>query len=488
MKKLLIILAFAFLPAVAGSFALHASVLAEDCMHDPIYERDWNAEITTGMRVRDIPCMESSVVLTTVPVGQVVHVIAETDGYYKIETKEGIIGWSGQWLLEPTYKSFTLNAPEEPKESLYDVVGHQFETAVMYLKNNGIIEGYSDGTFKPEQTVNRAEFTKIIIEAKLGANPTTYATGCFPDVQKTDWFAGYVCYAKQNGIIDGYSDGFFRPSNTINLAEAAKILVNTLDVEKPSVVSNIWYQVFIEAMQNKSFLPNTFSAIDQTVNRGEMAEMVWRIKENVHTQPFAQFQFQETQPSTPADPGALSSCSDANLPSSIDMSEVRDEWLVWYNSVRDQSGLHAYSYNDSLNYSATVWSEYSDSIGTMSHDRPGQSATGDYDYTLITQWFTDLGITFANQSGVTYSENVGWGTYKCSDTDCTDELLASARVIFDAFMAEKGTSYTGHYDSVMNKYFKEIGLGFSVNPEAERMYLTVHYAVELATNPGDVCE
>ncbi len=484
MKKLLIILALAFLPAVVGSFALSATgAFAEDCMHDPIYERDWNAEITTGMRVRDIPCMETSVVLTTVPVGEVVKVIAETDGYYKVRLKDGTEGWSGQWLLAPTSKPFNQEVPQEP---LYDVVGHQFETAVRYLKDNGIIEGYSDGTYQPSKSVNRAEFTKIIVEAKLGENPTTYATGCFSDVSSHEWYASYVCYAKNNGIIDGYSDGYFRPGNTINLAEAAKILVNTLDVEKPSIVSNIWYQVFIEAMQNKSFLPDTFSAIDQTVNRGEMAEMVWRIKESIHTQSFAQFQFQETQPSTPVDPGALSSCSDANLPSSIDMSEVREEWLAWYNTARDQEGLHAYSYNDSLNYSSTVWSEYSRDAGVMSHNRPGQ--TDYYDYSIITQWFADLGITFENHSGVTYSENIGYGTYRCSDSDCTQELIDSSKFIFDAYMEEKGTPYTGHYDSVMNKYFNEIGLGYAIDTEKEVMYLTVHYATELSTHPADVCE
>lgn len=460
--------------------------LAGDCFSDPIYDRDWNGEVTTGMFVRDVACMEGSSIITTVSVGQVVHVIAETDGWYKVQTADNVVGWSGQWLLEPTYKQFTLNTPEEPKESLYDVVDHQFETAVIYLKDNGIIEGYSDGTYQPSKSVNRAEFTKIIVEAKLGANPTTYATGCFPDVQKTDWFASYVCYAKQNGIIGGYPDGYFRPANTINLAEAAKILVNTLNVEKPSVTSSVWYQVFIEAMQNKSFLPNTFKEIDQTVNRGEMAEMVWRIKENVVTQPFTQFEFQESIPDNPIDSGDLNSCSDKNLPSTIDMGRVRDEWLTWYNSARDQFGFHAYSYNDYLNYSATEWSEYSRDIGVMSHNRPGQ--TDFYDYSIITQWFEDLGITFSSISGVTYSENIGYGTYSCNEADCTQELIDSSRFIFDAYMAEKGTSYTGHYDSVMNKYFNEIGLGYAIDSAKEVMYLTVHYATALASNPADVCE
>ncbi|MBN2086912.1 S-layer homology domain-containing protein [Candidatus Peregrinibacteria bacterium] len=475
------------IPFLFSFFIFTSVTLAGDCFSDPIYERDWNAVITTGMRVRDVACMEGSTVLTTVPVGHVVHVIAETDGWYKVQTADGTVGWSGQWLLEPTNKPFNTVSPTTPaptNEPLYDIVGNQFETAIRYLKEKNIIEGYSDGSYKPSKSVNRAEFTKIIVEAKLASNPVSSASNCFPDVKSSDWFAGYVCYAKNNGIIGGYPDGYFRPAETINLAEAAKILVNTLNVSKSSTESSVWYKVFIEALQNKSYIPNTFQSISQKVNRGEMAEMIWRIKENVYSQPFATFDIQE--PSASDNSGALMSCADSNIPSSVDMEAVRTKWLQLYNNARAQQGLSAYSYNDYLNRSATVWSEYMNDTNTMSHKRPGQ--TNYYDYSIITKWFADLGLTFANNYGVTYSENIGYGTYRCSDSDCTQEMIDAIEPIFNAYMAERGTGYTAHYDSVMNKYFKIIGLGISVNTSKEVMYLTVHYGTELTSNPGSVCE
>jgi uncharacterized protein YkwD len=471
----LVLFLFAILLIIPISFA-------EDCMHDPIYERNWNAEITTGMRVRDIPCMETSVILTTVPVGEVVKVIAETDGYYKVRLKNGTEGWSGQWLLTATSKPFNEEVPPEP---LYDVVGHDYETAIRYLGDNEIIEGYPDGSYKPNQTVNRAEFTKIIVEAKLGSNPTASASNCFPDVPSNEWYASYVCYAKNAGIIGGYPDGYFRPSNTINLAEAAKILVNTLNVDKPNIESSIWYREYVEAMQNNSYLPNTFKAIDQTVNRGEMAEMVWRIKENIKTQPFAQFEFAEV-PTESSSPGAFSSCADANLPSTISMSQVRQTWLDWYNDARAELGLHGYVYNDHLNKSAIIWSEYMRDADEMSHIRPGQ--TDSYDYSIITDWFADLGLAFKNVSGVTYSENIGYGTYRCNDSDCTQELIDSIENIFNGYMAEKETSYTDHYDSVTNVYFNEIGMGIAIDSLKEVMYITVHYGTELSSHPVGVCD
>ena len=458
-------------------------VRAEDCMHDPINEVSWNGEVTIGMRVRDIPCMETSTVLATVPVGEVVKVIAETDGYYKVQLSDGTEGWSGQQLLKATDKPFTLDTPAAPKEPLYDVVGHAYETAIRYLYDNSIIQGYADGSYKPDQTVNRAEFTKIIVGAKLGNNPTSSASNCFPDVKSSEWYASYVCYAKNAGIIGGYPDGTFKPSNTINLAEAAKILVNTLDVEKPSTESSLWYRVYIEALQNESYIPSSFTSVSKSVTRGEMAEMIWRIKENMQSQPSAQLQFTEE---TSNDSSTLISCADASIPSNIDMSQVRQTWLDWYNGVRADAGLSAYTYNSYLNDSATTWSEYMKSTGSMSHMRPGQ--TSYYDYAKITDWFKNLGLTFNNEHGVTYSENIGAGTYRCSSSDCTQTLINAIKNIFDGYMAEKGTSYTAHYDSVMNKYFKEIGLGISIDTSKEWFYLTVHYTVGLASHPGEMCD
>ena len=81
--------------------------------------------------------------------------------------------------------------------------------------------------------------------------------------------------------------------------------------------------------------------------------------------------------------------------------------------------------------------------------------------------------------GVTYSENIGYGPFNCSESDCTDELIANIRSTFDFYMSEKDQSYRPHYNSVMNAYFKEIGLGITIDESQNRYYLTVHYGTEL---------
>jgi uncharacterized protein YgiM (DUF1202 family) len=269
------------------------STKAEDCMQDPVYDVNWNAEVTTGVRLRDIPCMETSKVLATAPVGEVLHVIAETDGYYKVERKDGTVGWIGQWLVAKTDKSFSKDSVS--KEPLFDVVGHAYETAIRYLANKKIVQGYADGSFLPNNTVNRAEFVKIIVGAVYGYDPNKDPSGydiysgvSFTDLTPKAWYIPYLCVAMEKNIISGYPDGTFRPASQINLAEASKILVNAFELTQSECKGCAWYVPYIKALQSQSYIPSTLKIFNQNVKRGEMAELIWRIMEKINNKPFSQ--------------------------------------------------------------------------------------------------------------------------------------------------------------------------------------------------------
>lgn len=88
--------------AMAAFLVSAVPVLASsECGVDPVYDRNTGGTVTTGARVRDIACMEGSAVLTTIPVGERVTIIGETDGWWKVRTASGIVGWVGQWLISP---------------------------------------------------------------------------------------------------------------------------------------------------------------------------------------------------------------------------------------------------------------------------------------------------------------------------------------------------------------------------------------------------
>ncbi|OGJ61098.1 hypothetical protein A3C52_02520 [Candidatus Peribacteria bacterium RIFCSPHIGHO2_02_FULL_51_15] len=106
----------------------------------------------------------------------------------------------------------------------------QLRRRVVYTAlHHRIVEGYSDGTFKPDDPVNRAEAVKILLEGSMLPRVTeTGASIVFPDVNQTDWFIPYLSNAAERGIVTGYEDGLFRPANFITRAEAAAIIERTL--------------------------------------------------------------------------------------------------------------------------------------------------------------------------------------------------------------------------------------------------------------------
>ncbi len=158
-----------------------------------------------------------------------------------------------------------------------DVPGtHPNIDAINYILAQGIVKGYPDGSFKPDNAINRAEFTKIIIEAYFQGQAT--GSDCFPDVG-TEWFAKYVCFAKARNIISGNPDGNFIPANDINFAEVSKILANANgSVVTAPAIPAIWYKPYVEKLAEANAIPTSITSFGQKVTRGEMAEVIYRLK------------------------------------------------------------------------------------------------------------------------------------------------------------------------------------------------------------------
>ena len=156
---------------------------------------------------------------------------------------------------------------------------HVNSEAIKILKDDGIIEGYPNGDYEPYSKINRAEFTKILVGA-ITDNPT--GSNCFPDVHE-EWFAPFVCEAKNRNIIEGYPDGTYKPAEEINFSEASKIIANTFDLEEGTTTSDPerWYKEFVTAMEAEKAIPLSIDFFDEDVTRDEMAEMIWRLKDEV---------------------------------------------------------------------------------------------------------------------------------------------------------------------------------------------------------------
>lgn len=162
---------------------------------------------------------------------------------------------------------------------LQDARGTKASLAVQFLAEQGIIEGYRDGTFKPDQAINRAEFLKLVLEASDQTIQKCEGEPGYSDVERSDWWADIICTATALEIVEGYPDGSFKPSETINLAEGSKIVAKANKLEtKTTKATEVWYQPFIRALQLNKVVANSLQAVTQAVNRGEMAQMVWGLR------------------------------------------------------------------------------------------------------------------------------------------------------------------------------------------------------------------
>lgn len=122
-----------------------------------------------------------------------------------------------------------------------DVEGTDYADAVARLAALDIIVGYEDGTFKPDNSITRAEFAAIAIRA-LGMEDIAVDSvdnTKFADVRGTHWASGYVNLATAQGIIVGYPDGTFKPEAQVTYSEAVAMLVRLLGYE-PALNSNVW--------------------------------------------------------------------------------------------------------------------------------------------------------------------------------------------------------------------------------------------------------
>lgn len=158
--------------------------------------------------------------------------------------------------------------------------------AVIYLYKIGVIQGYSDGTFQPTKTVNRAELLKILIEGQGITPDEDVYKDCFPDVTD-DWYAKYVCYAKEEGWVQGYPDNTFKPADTVNKVEAIKMLLNSqgLEVEEPSeapytdVTTDQWFASFVAKAKELGILEEEGDVFepDGDMARGGICENLYRL-------------------------------------------------------------------------------------------------------------------------------------------------------------------------------------------------------------------
>jgi hypothetical protein len=166
--------------------------------------------------------------------------------------------------------SFAFAAP-----AFSDVDDEDVLAAVKRLNAFGIVDGYDDGSYKPEKSITRAEFAKLLVVALGLGNAAEAAKGSsqFVDVNGDEWFAGYVNVAAGQGILKGYPDGTFGSNNKVKYSEAVTMLVRALGY-KDEFLPGSWPGNYVAKAADLDITDDVKFVPDGFANRGAVAVML----------------------------------------------------------------------------------------------------------------------------------------------------------------------------------------------------------------------
>jgi hypothetical protein len=194
----------------------------------------------------------------------------------------------------PASKPAIPGSPTAPAASPFlDVpADHPNFRAILDLYERRIVEGYADGSFRPDAKITRPEFVKIALGASKCfdcSSPTDSqkeefgGVRPFPDVNLPAWYYYCVAIAKKIGMVTGYGDGTFRPDRFITRAEAVAVLIRQSGIgltEMPEgalfdVPEFAWYKDFVYTGMQIGLIPNRLGFVfpDEEITRGEFAFM-----------------------------------------------------------------------------------------------------------------------------------------------------------------------------------------------------------------------
>ena len=156
-----------------------------------------------------------------------------------------------------------------------DITDNYTATAVETLRLMGVLDGYGDGTFRPNAVLTRAQFCKMAVYAMDGSSELgRYSTvTIFPDVKPSLWAASYINMAAKKGVIAGFADGKFKPNQTVTAGQAVTILMRGLGY-KDENMGGVWPQGYMAEAQTCGLLKSTgITSAYSALTRGQAAKL-----------------------------------------------------------------------------------------------------------------------------------------------------------------------------------------------------------------------
>ncbi|WP_399629251.1 S-layer homology domain-containing protein [Sporosarcina sp. SG10008] len=167
-----------------------------------------------------------------------------------------------------------------------DIESHHFYESVRSLASRGIVKGFADGTFKPNQSVTRGQIASVLAQT-IGLDTKNVKNPGFKDLKVTDPHYGSIAALVEAGIVKGYDDKTFKPGGSLTRAHIAKMISIGFNLEEAKLTNSPfkdvkaehWFADYVQALITNEITtgttPTTFEP-NAFVTRGQMASLIVR--------------------------------------------------------------------------------------------------------------------------------------------------------------------------------------------------------------------
>jgi hypothetical protein len=326
---------------------------------------------------------------------------------------------------------------------------------IIYLYDRGILQGHPDNTIKSNDPLLRAEVVTIF--ARYFDFEPVFDPNCsFSDVDPGVWYAGYVSALCNEGLIQGYPDGTFQAANNLTRAEAFAILVRGLGVENSIVVSNVqsdvdpneWYAPYAQFAKDHNLFDGSQIAFDagNLYTRKD-------IFENMYRQTRLD-ELGETYYTSALDPTIISNITNKSSNVIFNVSQGLSDYSSIFNAMKRQ-GIDTSQmdlYNDSYKNvayrisqfyfnSPIKWEVSYDFFKTM--DALGRIGFGDYPFNdeemVIRNFYQEFGLSL----GTTDIND----TVNNSDIDDVVDTIINAENTYNTLIGDVPMSFITESDN-----------------------------------------
>lgn len=157
-----------------------------------------------------------------------------------------------------------------------------YEKSIENLQNQWLTNGYGDGRYGTENNITRAELLTILLRASNTPIPETVAEKCFPDVDTAMWYHRYICTAHTLGIANGFSDGNFKPNDSVTTLEALAF-GNKSFALGIATTGGKWYEALQQFAETNNIMTTRGYTLGTQISRGKSADLIVRLQEYSRT-------------------------------------------------------------------------------------------------------------------------------------------------------------------------------------------------------------